>query len=423
MRSLELSTVLFAVKDEFEVFSLEIAQYVVWDRGINKYTTRQRHQHPPCIQRGEPRGNGFRGMHKMRLLTDPTTTSAGLHQETSLAVDCSIDCSGGAFRNLPLSLLTLDLAHVPVRIRAASRLAETLFGWSEAEFLDLMPQQLFPPEAQGEFQQLMQYAALGQPLELTTSNLTSDGTSFPSRITAMTDDIRGKGYTVLVVVDLSTEVEGRSTAEIISSERLRVANQLHDGMVQTLAGILLRLPVWHQLIDSTSSDLHAELTRMEEDLRREIIGVRRLIRSLQPEEQEAEDYCNAMQQMLVMFRDRHKVSTQLVMTGSPKLLPKHLELTLYWITMEALNNVARHAQASEVTVSLDTSQEGIVRLRITDNGIGMEIEDADQMMSDDHFGLKHLREQVIELGGVLRLGSQFGHGTELEVAIALPLDR
>ena len=124
----------------------------------------------------------------MRLLTDPTTTSAGLHQETSLAVDCSIDCSGGAFRNLPLSLLTLDLAHVPVRIRAASRLAETLFGWSEAEFLDLMPQQLFPPEAQGEFQQLMQYAALGQPLELTTSNLTSDGTSFPSRITAMTDD-------------------------------------------------------------------------------------------------------------------------------------------------------------------------------------------------------------------------------------------
>jgi signal transduction histidine kinase len=94
---------------------------------------------------------------------------------------------------------------------------------------------------------------------------------------------------------------------------------------------------------------------------------------------------------------------------------------LYRITQESLTNIAKHARAEHVTVTVDQPEDGRVRLRVTDDGVGFDIGNDAQRLSEGHFGLAGMRERASLVGGVLEVTSEPGHGTTVEVRLTAEL--
>jgi signal transduction histidine kinase len=106
-----------------------------------------------------------------------------------------------------------------------------------------------------------------------------------------------------------------------------------------------------------------------------------------------------------------------ISTGLHKRLAPDLETVLYRVTQESLNNIGKHAGASRVTVSL-VAENGSVRLRINDDGVGFDPSMAGRLLSEGHFGLAGMRERVEMVGGRLVVDSAPGGGTTVAVEMA-----
>ena len=92
---------------------------------------------------------------------------------------------------------------------------------------------------------------------------------------------------------------------------------------------------------------------------------------------------------------------------------------LFRIVQEALNNVARHAQASTVWIELNLEEAGVVQLTVRDDGVGFDPAQLPEMFRRGHLGLRQMRERVTGLKGTFALHSEPGHGTEIRVGLAV----
>ena len=106
---------------------------------------------------------------------------------------------------------------------------------------------------------------------------------------------------------------------------------------------------------------------------------------------------------------RARLPVELKLEGD-STLPPDIQIALYRITQEALNNIAKHARASAVTVNLACRPDQTV-LQISDNGVGFGPED----VLPDRFGLGIMRERAQDVGASLLIDSQPGNGTRISV--------
>jgi signal transduction histidine kinase len=100
----------------------------------------------------------------------------------------------------------------------------------------------------------------------------------------------------------------------------------------------------------------------------------------------------------------------LVVNGQ-RPLPEDVTITFHRIAQESLNNVVRHAEATEVSITLDCDQNGIV-LRVRDNGRGFD----PSTIPAGHLGLSIMAERIEKIGGTLLIDSQPGDGTQIVVS-------
>jgi signal transduction histidine kinase len=108
-----------------------------------------------------------------------------------------------------------------------------------------------------------------------------------------------------------------------------------------------------------------------------------------------------------------------ITSGLETRLAPDLETVLYRVTQESLNNVGKHAGASRVTVSL-AAENGSVRLRINDDGVGFDPEAAGRLLNEGHFGLAGMRERVEMAGGRFQLETRPGAGVVVRALFRLP---
>ena len=104
--------------------------------------------------------------------------------------------------------------------------------------------------------------------------------------------------------------------------------------------------------------------------------------------------------------------------GLEHRLSPELETILYRIPQESLNNIAKHARAGQVSISVDQLEEGTVRLRVRDDGVGFDTSNGAQLLREGHFGLAGMRERASLVGGTVEVGSIPGHGTTVEVRLS-----
>jgi signal transduction histidine kinase len=216
------------------------------------------------------------------------------------------------------------------------------------------------------------------------------------------------GFYLVLLAGAGREIAAyqRRMAEAAAlEERRRLARELHDGLAQELAFISTQSR-W--LSQSEGAD-HARLEQRALAAARALDESRSAIAALtRPLDEPLEV---AVAQAAEEVADRVGVKVRLDLEAGVEVTPT-TRAALVRIVREAVTNTARHAKASEVTVSLAT--DGQLALRISDNGVGF---DPTAESNGSGFGLMSMRERAQAIGADLEVHSRVGEGTRIEVMI------
>ncbi|MFM0514103.1 PAS domain-containing sensor histidine kinase [Paraburkholderia sp. RL17-373-BIF-A] len=201
-------------------------------------------------------------------------------------------------------------------------------------------------------------------------------------------------------------------------EQRRVARELHDDLGQQLTALKMGIAALEPRLAASSSDQQAGIAAAGE-LQRQIdsmmASLRRIAANLRPPMLDDLGFGAALEWMVDDFSHRFKVAAALRINIDDADLTSFAATNLYRIVQEALTNVARHAQASEVVVEI-SSDANLCAIYVADNGCGTLVEDAGKRGS---FGLLGMRERVRLLRGTLTIDSALGKG--FRIAAQVPI--
>ncbi len=321
------------------------------------------------------------------------------------------------FEHAPVCIFVIDLRANPITILEGNRRAELVYGYSAAEMMGMPAIQLAPAMAMPAMLEIEQQVQMGRLTTTETTHQQRDGARFPVRIVAVPDPT-DSGHMIITVEDITAERQRRSEAEAIDAERRRIAHEIHDGVAQNLAGLRFKLALWSNLNDDAPPGMRAALDELLLVLTAAIKDLRRAIFALRPVDLELLGFFPALTQLVGGFGDHNHLATRMEVSGEPIALPAAYELPLFRIIQEALNNVDQHAYASFVLVRFAMDPNGCVAVSVRDNGCGFDLSQLGPVDHGGHFGLRQMRERILDLGGTLSIVTAPGQGTEL--AISLP---
>ena len=203
------------------------------------------------------------------------------------------------------------------------------------------------------------------------------------------------------------------TVEASTDERRRIAADLHDGVVQDLAGISYTLSAAAERADGASPADNRETFRdAASDTREAMRRLRSLIVEIHPPNLRASGLEAAIGDLLAPLAAD---GLQTAFDGAPPL-PEDVELVFYRGAGEALRNVRRHANASRVTVRVSRTGD-TARLEVVDDGTGFTAEQRERRRREGHVGLSLLEELALRAGGRLEIASKPGVGTTFALEV------
>jgi len=204
---------------------------------------------------------------------------------------------------------------------------------------------------------------------------------------------------------------------IREQEKARLARELHDELAQSLTALKMDTIWVRDHASSVPGMVTAKLTEMVEMLDRTVAATRRMAADLRPLMLDDLGLVPAIEWLASSFMQRCGVPCTLSVTDELALeLPEPYATAVFRIVQESLNNIAKHAAASQVIVTLDKTLD-TVRLRVQDDGCGFF---SDGTRKPQSLGLLGLRERAQLLGGSVAIRSARGQGTTVEVSI--PVD-
>lgn len=209
-------------------------------------------------------------------------------------------------------------------------------------------------------------------------------------------------------------------ANAIAEERLRISQEIHDGVAQNLASLRMKAGLMHDWAEQDLPRLHSELDAWQEQLRQNIHEVRRAIFALRPIAIDEMGFYLALHQFATDFGGQNELQINLNLNGPADGLPELLEPVLFRLIQEALNNVAKHANATTVWIELQVHPGQSMSLSIRDNGIGFNPDRLRLSSRFNHLGLTQMRERVALLEGEVEISSKPGQGTMLQINLPLP---
>jgi signal transduction histidine kinase len=211
--------------------------------------------------------------------------------------------------------------------------------------------------------------------------------------------------------NLATHVES-----VREQERTRIAREMHDELGQALTGIKFDVAWINARLSDAQSPLAGRLAAMSESLDNTIHAVRKISTRLRPDILDKLGLSAAIEWQLQEFRQRTGINYRFDSYPIDIRLKEQPSTALFRILQEALTNVARHSQASRVTVVLERLDHE-VSLRIDDNGVGI---DEENIFDGQSLGLLGMRERAASLGGNITIQRNDEQGTT--VTAHLPIE-
>jgi PAS domain S-box-containing protein len=217
----------------------------------------------------------------------------------------------------------------------------------------------------------------------------------------------------------SANLREQAKQSAIAAERSRLARDLHDAVTQSLYSLTLYAEAAARLIVAGKNEDAAQHLREVRDTAQEALReMRLLIFQLRPLALEKGGIATALHNRLEAVELRAGIQAELQIEGSEYLeqLPFAVEEEIFHIIQEALNNVLRHAKASQVHVHIQLFEDR-VSVEVTDNGAGFE---PDLAAMGRGLGLMSIKERAQRLGGDVDIESVLGQGTR--ICLEIPLD-
>ena len=198
-------------------------------------------------------------------------------------------------------------------------------------------------------------------------------------------------------------------------ERTRLARELHDDTIQAVIALKQRV----QLAQKSVKDQNGRqsLKALEDLAEQTVENLRRLTHALRPIYLEDLGLVTALEMLARETGQANHLQVDFQQSGQERRLSREVELALYRIAQETLNNVVHHAKAKNAVLSIIFEKE--VRLEVTDDGVGFTVpKSPTDFAPSGHFGLLGIRERADLIGARLELESEAGRGTRLSVRLA-----
>ncbi len=201
-------------------------------------------------------------------------------------------------------------------------------------------------------------------------------------------------------------------------ERQRIAREIHDTIAQGLAGIVTQLQAAERAGErGATADWRRHLADATHLARQSLDEARRSVHAIGPGPLESAHLPDAIATVATEWSERTGVGSEVIATGTPRPLHPEVEVTLLRVAQEALANVAKHAEATRVGLTL-SYMDDVVTLDVRDDGVGFDIALTPE---NGAYGLTSMRQRAALLGGTLHIESGAGAGTAVSTSLpAIP---
>lgn len=206
---------------------------------------------------------------------------------------------------------------------------------------------------------------------------------------------------------VNSELNKQAQALAVLEERQRLARNLHDAINQSLFSAGLIAEVLPRLWERDQMEARRSLEDLRKLSRGAMAEMRALLAELRPSTLTDTELGDLLGLLGNAFTGRTNIPAKVTVVGQG-VLPADVQVAIYRICQEALNNIAKHAAASSVKIHL-RHEETTIKLNIRDDGRGFDPEQT----TSGHYGLSMMRERAEAVGAQLSITSQPGHGTEL----------
>lgn len=198
-------------------------------------------------------------------------------------------------------------------------------------------------------------------------------------------------------------------------ERTRLARELHDDTIQSVIALKQRV----QLAQKSVKDQNGRraLEELESLAEQTIENLRRLTRALRPIYLEDLGLVTALEMLARETSQNHPLVVEFQKTGQERRLSRDVELSLYRIAQEALNNAVKHSNASRADLTI-TFEDSTIQMEVSDNGEGFIVPNSPtEFAPRGHFGLLGVHERAELIEARLEIESALGRGTSLKVRL------
>lgn len=199
-------------------------------------------------------------------------------------------------------------------------------------------------------------------------------------------------------------------------ERREISRELHDEVVQTLVGINVELSALGSAASIGIRGLKARIARTQRLVEKSVSAVHQFARELRPAVLDDLGLIPALHAFMKSMATRKHLKIRLTAVAAVETLDKARRTVLYRVAQEALTNVARHAHASHVEMTI-AEIPGAIRMDVHDDGKSFQVQQALSSQTNKRLGLLGMRERVEMVGGILVIESSPGQGTTVRAEI------
>jgi len=215
----------------------------------------------------------------------------------------------------------------------------------------------------------------------------------------------------LRVADAKLQTLARQVVRFQEDERAHLARELHDGATQTMVSAKLLVESAIDQLEREARPAPRALEKALAGLKQSLSEVRRISHRLRPAMLDELGLPAALELLTREADDAGATPVELRVVGEPAPLPEEVKTALFRVSQEALANVAKHAGARRVEMTLSFAPDGVA-LRIVDDGRGFEL-DRVQLDPNRGIGLRNMRERLASVGGTFEVLATPGTGTSL----------
>lgn len=198
------------------------------------------------------------------------------------------------------------------------------------------------------------------------------------------------------------------------NERKRIAQEIHDSINQSLSGIYFHLQYCRDEINHSPEKVKSILDKLLFMTKDNINELRQIIHDLHPFAIQKFGFVGAVEDLVKTCSLQGMIHFQLFINGEPIRYDADVEIHLYRVIQESINNIIKHSQATDAFIQMDF-EDSKMRVIVKDLGIGFDTQKTSR--ENRAFGLMGMKSRVQDIGGSISISSQVGSGTVIEIVL------